>query len=60
MSYTSRELLIKSVLTALPTYFLSIFKMHKWGFKKLISTEGTFFGKDKIMKMSPEGGALLG
>jgi hypothetical protein len=35
MSYLGRELLIKSVLTALPTYFLTIFKLPMWDFKKI-------------------------
>jgi hypothetical protein len=35
MAYRGRELLIKFVLTALPTYFLSVFKMPKWGYNKM-------------------------
>jgi hypothetical protein len=30
-----RELLVKSVLFEMPTYFLTMFKMPKWGFAKI-------------------------
>jgi hypothetical protein len=34
-SYPERELLVKSVLSALPTYFLLVHKMPKLGFTKI-------------------------
>jgi hypothetical protein len=35
MTFPGIDLLIKIVLTALPTYLLAIFKMPKWGIKKM-------------------------
>jgi hypothetical protein len=34
-SYPGRELLVKSVLSAMPTYFLTVHKMTKWGISKI-------------------------
>jgi hypothetical protein len=34
-TYPGKELLVKSVLSALPTYFFTIFKMPKWGISKI-------------------------
>jgi hypothetical protein len=45
MSYPGREMLIKSVLSAMPTYFLSIFKMSKWGFRKIDKYKRGFLWK---------------
>jgi hypothetical protein len=35
LSRPGREMLIKSVLTAIPTYFLTVFKMTKWAFSRI-------------------------
>jgi hypothetical protein len=35
LTYLGREMLIKSVLTTMPTFFLTIFKMPKWGFARI-------------------------
>jgi hypothetical protein len=35
LSYPGRELLVKSVLSAMPSYFLTVHKMHVWGFSKI-------------------------
>jgi hypothetical protein len=35
MSYPGKELLVKTVLSSLPTYFLTVFKMPKWGYAKI-------------------------
>jgi hypothetical protein len=42
-SYPGREMLVKSVLSALPTYFLSMHKMPKWGFSKIDRIRRSFF-----------------
>jgi hypothetical protein len=34
-SYPRREALIKSVLSALPTYFMTVFKMKKWAISRI-------------------------
>jgi hypothetical protein len=31
LAYPGREILINSILSVLPTYFLTVFKMPKWG-----------------------------
>jgi hypothetical protein len=33
MSYPARELLVKSVLSTMSTYFLTVFKLHRWMIK---------------------------
>jgi hypothetical protein len=35
LSYPGREILVKSVLSAMPSYFLTVHKMHVWGFSKI-------------------------
>jgi hypothetical protein len=45
MTYPVRELLVKTVLTVVPTYFLTIFKMPKWGYKKIDSFKRNFLWK---------------
>lgn len=45
--YTARELLVKTVLTTMPTYFLTVFKMPKWGIAKIDKYRRSFFWKGK-------------
>jgi hypothetical protein len=35
MTYPGREVLVKLVLSSMPTYFLIVFKMPKWTFKQI-------------------------
>jgi hypothetical protein len=35
MCYPGRELLVKTVLSAMPTYFMTVFKMLKWAHSKI-------------------------
>jgi hypothetical protein len=35
LTYPGRELLVKSVMSAMPTYFLTVIKMPKWGFNRI-------------------------
>jgi hypothetical protein len=35
LTYPQREMLVKTVLSALPTFFLTVFKMPKWGFSEI-------------------------
>jgi hypothetical protein len=35
LSYLGRELLVKYVLSAMPSYFLRVHKMIVWGFSKI-------------------------
>jgi hypothetical protein len=46
-SYPGRELLVKSVLSSIPTYFLSIFPLPKWGFSKIDRFRRGFLWKGK-------------
>jgi hypothetical protein len=34
-SYPGRELLVKSILTSIPTYFLTVYPLPKWGISKI-------------------------
>jgi hypothetical protein len=47
MSYPRRELLVKTVLSSLPTYFLNVFKMPKWGYAKIDRFRRNFIWKGK-------------
>jgi hypothetical protein len=35
LTYPGRELLVKTVLSSIPTYFLTVFRVPKWGFWKI-------------------------
>jgi hypothetical protein len=35
LTYPGKKLLVNTVLLAMPTYFLTIFKMPKWGFARI-------------------------
>jgi uncharacterized membrane protein AbrB (regulator of aidB expression) len=45
LSYPSRELLVKIVLSAMPTYFLTIFKMPQWAYHKIDRFRRSFLWK---------------
>jgi hypothetical protein len=45
LTYPGRELLVKIVLTAMPTYFLTVFKIPKWGFAKIDKFRISFLWK---------------
>jgi hypothetical protein len=45
MTYSGREVLVKSVLTTMPTYFLSVFKMLKWGWARIDRFRRSFLWK---------------
>jgi hypothetical protein len=47
LTYPGRELLVKSVLTSMPTYFLTVFKMPKGGFSKIDRFRRIFLWKEK-------------
>jgi hypothetical protein len=42
LSYPGREILVKSVLSAMPSYFLTVHKMHVWGFSKIDRFQRSF------------------
>jgi hypothetical protein len=47
LTYLGRELLVKSIPLAMTTYFLTIFKMPKWGFIKIDRFRSSLWkGKD--------------
>jgi hypothetical protein len=35
LTYPGRELLVKVVLSVMPTYFLTVYKMLKWGISRI-------------------------
>jgi hypothetical protein len=35
LTYLGREMLVKTMLSVLPTFFLTVFKMPKWGFTQI-------------------------
>lgn len=43
LSCPGRELLLKTVLITMPTYFLSMFKLHKWAIKSIDRLRRSFF-----------------
>jgi hypothetical protein len=43
LTYPSIEFLVKTVLIVMPTYFLIVFKMPKWGFSKIDRFSRTLF-----------------
>jgi hypothetical protein len=42
LAYHGRELLVKYVVSTMPSYFLTIHKMHVWGFSKIDSFRRSF------------------
>jgi hypothetical protein len=48
-SYPGIELLVKSVLSAMPTFFLSMHKMHKWAYAKIDRYRSSFCGKEMTL-----------
>jgi hypothetical protein len=46
-SYPGRELLVKSMLSVIPTFYLTAFKMPKWPFAKVDRSRRTFLWKGR-------------
>lgn len=46
-SYPGRELLVKTVLTEMPTYFMTIFKFPKWGISRVDRFRRSFLWRGK-------------
>jgi hypothetical protein len=47
LTYPGRELLIKSVLSAIPTYFMIAFKMLKWAYNRIDKFKRAFLLKER-------------
>jgi hypothetical protein len=47
LTYPGRDLLVKTVLLTMPTYFLTVFKMPKWGFSCIDIFRRNFLWKGK-------------
>jgi hypothetical protein len=45
LTYPAREILMKSFLSARPTYFLTVFRMPQWGFNKIDRFRRGFLSK---------------
>jgi hypothetical protein len=50
LTHPGRETLIKSVLSTMSTYFLTVFKTPKWGFIKIDKVRRSFLWKGKDFK----------
>jgi hypothetical protein len=59
LSYPRRELLVKTVLSVVPTFFLTAFKLPKWGATKINRFHRSFLWKGQDLKMSKEAIVLL-
>jgi hypothetical protein len=46
LSYPGWELMVKTMLSTMTTYFLTIYKMPKWGIQKIDKFRKSFLGKD--------------
>jgi hypothetical protein len=46
LSYPGRELLVKIVLSAMHTFFLTVHKIHKWAFARIDRFRRSFLWKD--------------
>jgi hypothetical protein len=57
-SYPGRETLVKSVLSSLPTFFLTVFKMPKWAFLQMDKFRRGFLWRGKRLTKLKEGTAL--
>jgi hypothetical protein len=47
LSYPGRELLVKVVLSSVPTYFLTVFKLPQWAIKNIDRFRWSFFWRGK-------------
>jgi hypothetical protein len=47
LTYPGREILVRSVLIVMPTFFLTVFKMPKWGFAKIDKFRRSFLWRGK-------------
>lgn len=47
LTYPGRELLVKTVLTAMPTYFLTVFKFPRWAISRVDRFRRSFLWKGK-------------
>jgi hypothetical protein len=54
-----RELLVKSVLFEMPTYFLTMFKMPKWGFAKIDKFRRSFIWRGQDPNSVRAGNCLV-
>jgi hypothetical protein len=58
-SYHGREILVKSILSVMPTFFLSIFKMPKWAFAKMDRIRRSFLWKGQDLERVKGGHYLV-
>jgi hypothetical protein len=50
LSYPGRELLVKTVLTVMPTFLLTVFKMPKWAHSRMDRFRRSFLWKERTLK----------
>jgi hypothetical protein len=47
LTYPGRELIVKTILTSMPTYFLTVYKMPKWDIAGIDRSSRAFFSRGK-------------
>jgi hypothetical protein len=59
LSYPGGEMVVKTVLSALATYFLTVFKIPKWAFSKMDKFRRVFLWKGSNPERSSGGHCLV-
>jgi hypothetical protein len=59
LTYPGKELLVKSVLSAMPSYFITMFKMPKWGLNKIDKYRRGFLWKGHDAESTTRGHCLV-
>jgi hypothetical protein len=59
LTYPGKELLVKLVLSTMPSYFLTVFKMPKWGLNKIDKYRRGFLWKGHNAEFATGGHCLL-
>jgi hypothetical protein len=58
LTYPGREMLVKTMLSDIPTFFLTVFKMPKWGFAQIDKFRMSFLWKGQDLEHVEGGGGI--